>query len=426
MKKKIIISKLPILFKFILYISFIEIIVFFFLKLIGLQVFNMIPYLRLASLFFTFIFFYNRIFYNQNLLKISLKRNSENVLVLLWIIFTSIGFFIGILHRNPILYLTTDVMYICFGYILFRIFSSDEKLLNDLKQDLSLKQEAFFIKSSVILSIFAFVLSVDLPSFLVVFSLAYSLFLYNKKEHKLMFYCLIPFFLQLLTSNRALLIVFFLMIFFSFAQNRLSKRNLKTLLLLSVFLLIFSFFFLDDILKFIINYLPEKSTLKDRLAQIYLMLSKGKINWSSPAMLSLSQRIDEAKLVTVNWVSNPFNFLFGGGMGATIEGFAFKDEGVTNSALLGKSAIHNIHLLPFSLLFRYGLFGVIIFLLLIYNLLKYFFIIILSENSLIKTLIIFQFSWILYSIPAASYLWTCPLFWITLAYISNERKIKRS
>jgi hypothetical protein len=216
------------------------------------------------------------------------------------------------------------------------------------------------------------------------------------------------------------------MIFFSFAQNRLLKRNLKTLLLLSVFLLIFSFFFLDDILKFIINYLPEKSTLKDRLAQIYLMLSKGKINWSSPAMLSLSQRIDEAKLVTVNWVSNPFNFLFGGGMGATIEGFAFKDEGVTNSALLGKSAIHNIHLLPFSLLFRYGLFGVIIFLLLIYNLLKYFFIIILSENSLIKTLIIFQFSWILYSIPAASYLWTCPLFWITLAYISNERKIKRS
>jgi hypothetical protein len=157
-----------------------------------------------------------------------------------------------------------------------------------------------------------------------------------------------------------------------------------------------------------------------------MLIFNGKANWNSPTMLSLAQRVQEAKLVFEYWTSSIYNFLFGGGMGATIQGFSFKDDGVANSALLGKSAIHNIHLLPFSLIFRYGVFGVFIFILLMKNVLNYFFKILLSQNSLFKTLIIFQFSWILYSIPAASYLWTCPLFWITLAYISNEKKTKHS
>ena len=123
---------------------------------------------------------------------------------------------------------------------------------------------------------------------------------------------------------------------------------------------------------------------------------------------------------------NPFNFLFGGGMGATIEGFSFKDSGIADSALLGKTAIHNIHLLPFSLIFRYGVIGIGLFFMLVYNLFKYLFRIILWESSLFKTLIVFQFCWILYSFPAASYLWTCPLFWITLAYVSNEKRINFS
>jgi hypothetical protein len=155
-------------------------------------------------------------------------------------------------------------------------------------------------------------------------------------------------------------------------------------------------------------------------------LLKGNVDWNSPSFLSLKQRIDEAKIVVQYWCSNPIHFLFGGGMGATVEGFGFKDTGVAGSALLGKSSIHNIHLLPFSLIFRHGILGIVLFIILIYNLIKYFFKIILSQKSLFKTVIVFQFCWILYSFPAASYLWTCPLFWITLAYISNEKRIKIS
>lgn len=425
---KLVLNKalLPILFEFILFISSIEFCFSFLFQFFGLQRFAMIPYLRLVVLFFSFSYLLkNRLISVKQFYKISIKSKSENVLVLLWIIFVFIGFFIGILQRNPILYLFTDVIYIFFGYFLYRIFSSNQILLQEISVDLTKKQENKFVILVFIFSIIGLLLKVELPPFLVVFSLAFSIYLYNKKEYKLMVLSVVPFLLQIITSNRALLIVFIIIIFFAFVQNKFSKQNIMTLLLLCLFLLIFSFFFLDDFLKLFIDFLPDNSTLKYRLAQIYFML-KGNVDWNSPSFLSLKQRIDEAEAVVKFWCSSPINFLFGGGMGATMEGFSFKDAGVTGSALLGKSSVHNIHLLPFSLIFRHGLLGIVLFCILIYNLVKYLFNIILSDKSLFKTLVVFQFCWILYSFPAASYLWTCPLFWITLAYISNEKKIKFS
>jgi hypothetical protein len=416
---------LPVLFEFILFISLVETGFFYFFKLLGLQQFQMIPYLRLISLLFTFLFFLKNKFYSKNFFKISLKANSENLLVLVWLSFTILGFFVGIVHRNSVLYLFTDMIYILFGYFLYRIFYSNQKLLDEIIVELTLPQEHYLVISILCLSVIAFVLNIDLPSFTVVFTLVYALYHYNRKNYGLMFLYSLPFFFQILKSNRALLLVFILVLFFAFVQKRFSKKNINDFLLIIVLFLLLCFFFLDDVLKVIISYFPENSTLKDRLVQVYLLL-KGNVDWNSPALLSLSQRLDEAKAVIAYWCLNPFNFLFGGGMGATIEGFSFKDIGVADSALLGKTAIHNIHLLPFALIFRYGVIGIGLFLILIYNLFKYLFIIILSKQSLFKTLIVFQFCWILYSFPAASYLWTCPLFWITLAYVSNEKRINFS
>ncbi|SHM88577.1 hypothetical protein SAMN05216269_10874 [Flavobacterium xinjiangense] len=418
-------TSLPVLFEFILFISLVETSFFYFFKLLGYRQFQMIPYLRLVSLFFTLLFFLKSKFYHKNFFKISLKANSENLLVLGWVSFTILGFLVGILHRNSILYLFTDMIYILFGYFLYRIFYNNQKLLDEITVELTLRQEHYFVIAILFFSVIAVFLSIDLPSFTIVFTLVYALYHYNKKNYGLMFLYVLPFFFQILKSNRALLLVFILVLFFAFVQKRFSKKNINDFLLLLVVFLLLCFFFLDDILKVIINYFPENSTLKGRLVQIYLLL-KGNADWNSPALLSLSQRIVEAKAVIIYWCLNPFNFLFGGGMGATIEGFSFKDSGIADSALLGKTAIHNIHLLPFSLIFRYGVIGIGLFFMLVYNLFKYLFRIILWESSLFKTLIVFQFCWILYSFPAASYLWTCPLFWITLAYVSNEKRINFS
>jgi hypothetical protein len=418
-------TELPTIFNYILYVSFIEICFSYIFRIIGLQVFQMIPYLRLVSVFSTFFFFNKGRYIKANIINVNIKNNLENKLVLIWLSFTIISFLIGVIKRNSIVYLFSDAIYIFFGYFLYRIFLTNESLISEIKT-INRNQEKKFIFFVVILSLIALFLKVDLPTFFIVFSISYSLYFFGKKKYLLTVCLLLPFLLQIVTSGRALLFIFLLFIFFSATQNKFSKKSINQFLTITVILLSTSLFFIVDVLNIIIDFLPQQgSTLKDRLVQIMLIF-EGKANWNSPNMLSLAQRFHEAKLVLEFWLKNPFNFLFGGGLGATIEGFAFKDVGVVNSALLGKASIHNIHLLPFSLIFRYGILGIYIFIHLLLISYNSFIKILLFKNTFFKALVFFQFSWILYSIPAASYLWTCPLFWITLAYLSNEKKIFNS
>lgn len=419
---KIIETKLPFYIKFIIFISIIEIIFSFLFYSLGFEMFQMVPYLRFVILLFSGLFFSNIILKNKHLFRFRVENNSENNLVLLWVSFTIVGFFIGIINKNPILYFITDLIYILFGYIIYRVFLTDERLIYEIKIGLNSKQEKKLIFYFLFIAVLAFLLKVESPSFLVIFSLVYTLYFFSLKKYKEMTICTLPFLLQVLTANRAILLVYIFIVFFYFTQNKFSKRNIINLLIFVLMILVFISFFIQDLLKIIISIIPENSNaLRDRLVQIYLIFS-GKANWNSASMLSLKQRIDEASIVISFWFSNPMNFFFGGGMGATMEGFTFKDAGVASSALLGKSAIHNIHLLPFSLIFRYGFFGLIIFINIIYNFLKYFIRIITNNKSQFTIIVCFQFCWILYSFPAASFLWTCPFFWITLAYISNEKK----
>ncbi len=426
MHKDITVSSLPVYIKFIIFISFIEIFFCFLFFKLGFKTFQMIPYLRFVILLFTGLFFLNLILKNKYLFSVRIENNSINILVLIWVLFTIIGIFIGIINTNPILYFITDLIYILFGYIIYRVFLTDKKLINEIKIGLNCKQENKLIFYFLFIMLVAIILRVESPSFLVIFSLVYSLYFFGLKKYKEMALCTLPFLFQVLTANRALLLVYIFIIFFYITQNKFSKKNITNLLIFVFILLILTSFFIQDLLKLIINILPENSNiLRDRLVQIYLIFS-GKANWNSASMLSLKQRIDEANIVISFWLSNPLNFLFGGGMGATMDGYAFKDSGVGDSALLGKSAIHNIHLLPFSLIFRYGFFGLVIFSNILYNFFKYFVRIITSNKTQFTIFVCFQFCWILYSMSAASYLWTCPFFWITLAYLSNEKKIFNS
>lgn len=419
-------TKLPIYIKFIIYISLIEIVFTFLFFKSGFETFQMIPYLRFVILLFSGLFFSNFILKNKHLFSVRIENNSENILMLLWVTFTIVGILIGVLNRNPILYFITDLIYVVFGYIIYRVFLTDTKLIYEIKIGLNGKQEKKLIYYFLFITILAFLLKVESPSFLVVFSLVYTLYFFGLRKYKEMALCSFPFLLQLLTANRALLLVYIFIMFFYFTQNKFSKKNIINLLIFVFILLVFMSFFIQDLLKVIISILPENSNkLRDRLVQIYLIFS-GKANWNSASMLSLKQRIDEAGIVISFWFSNPLNFFFGGGMGATMQGYTFKDAGVASSALLGKSAIHNVHLLPFSLIFRYGFFGLILFINILYNFSKYFIRIITNNKSQFTIIVCFQFCWILYSMPASSYLWTCPFFWITLAYLSNEKKIFNS
>jgi hypothetical protein len=415
---KLSIPKFPIFFQFILFISLIEILFFIILNNLGLQVFQLVPYLRIIVIFFTFLFILKKFKIPLSVFSLGLNKTSENKLMLFWLLITILSFIIGIIKINPILYLFTDFFYIIFGYFIFRLM----KIINKKKQifyKLNKRQAKYFIGIIIILTLFAAVLEVVLPSFLVIFTMCYGLYLFKEKEYKISFFYFIPFLAQILTANRALILVLVVIIFFAFTIQKISIRNVILFLLSSIVSIFVLFYFLEDILSLVIDTMKESSALKQRLVQLHSVFS-GKINWNTPAALSLKQRLVEINLVIDYWLSNFFNFIFGGGLGATLDGSTFKDKGVVVSAILGKGHVHNIHVLPFSILLRYGLLGLGLIFLLVDFLLKYFKIILFKNKEQLLPLYLFVFCWILYSIPAASYLWTTPLFWISLSINSDE------
>ncbi|WP_396141534.1 hypothetical protein [Flavobacterium sp.] len=410
--------KLPIFFEYIVFISFIEVFFFIILNNIGFQVFQLVPYLRIIVIFFTILYILRKVKIPLSTFSFSLDKTSENRLMFFWFLITIISFIIGLLKFNPILYLLTDFLYLIFGFFIFRLI----KIINKKKQffyKLNNKQAKYFIGIIIILTLFAAVLEVVLPSFLVIFTMCYGLYLLKEKEYKISFFYFIPFLAQIFTANRALILVLAVIIFFAFTIQKISIRNVILFLLSSIVSIFVLFYFLEDILSLVIDTMKESSALKQRLVQLHSVFS-GNINWNTPAALSLKQRLVEINLVIDYWLSNFFNFIFGGGLGATLDGSTFKDKGVVASAILGKGHVHNIHVLPFSILLRYGLLGLILIFLLVDFFLKYFKIILFKNKEQLLPLYLFVFCWILYSIPAASYLWTTPLFWISLSINSDE------
>jgi len=150
------------------------------------------------------------------------------------------------------------------------------------------------------------------------------------------------------------------------------------------------------------------------------IINKG-IDFKNPQHTSIAQRIVEAKVVVGLWLVDGFSFIFGCGLGSVIDGNLFIDLSVTKSALMGSKSIHNIHLLPFALIHKYGFFGVIIFFMLVVDLLNSFNNILKKNQNIVFVFwnLIFILIFV-YSLPAASFLWASPLFWISL---SMKRKI---
>jgi hypothetical protein len=415
---KISLTKLPIFFEFILFISYIEVVFFIILNNLGFQVFQLVPYLRIIVIFFTALFLIRKVKIPTAIFSISLNRTIENKLMLFWVLITAVSFVVGILKLNPFLYLFTDLFYIIFGYFIFSLI----RLINKKQQlfiKLNIKQAKYFIGIIIILTIFATILKIVLPSFLVIFTMCYGLYLFKEKEYKISFFYFIPFLAQILTANRALILVLVVIFFFSFTIQKISKRNVIVFFLTATLSLLVLFYFIEDILSLLINNMEESSKLKQRLVQLHSVFS-GNINWNTPSALSLKQRLVEINLVLDYWLSNFFNFIFGGGLGATLDGATFKDKGVIVSAILGRGHVHNIHVLPFSILLRYGFLGLLFIFLVIDLFLNYFKKLLFNNNKHLLPLYLFVFCWIIYSIPAASYLWTTPLFWISLSINSDE------
>lgn len=383
-------------------------------ELFGISGFAAIPYYRLSNIVFTFLYFLPEILLKNLTVKNTNTIFLEDLLVSLWFGFTCIELLYGILLSNPLIYLVADFVYIAFGALLYIIITNIVKIKVDYNT---------INKYGTVLVILSYVIipfSLEVPPILFIFLIGLSYFYLIEKRYIKSIITLIPFFLEVSSSNRALLLVFIVMLllYFIYKLSIHFKKIDRIIIVTLVLILLLTTY--QEIIILSLNLFPENSEIYFRLSQMLDIINEG-IDYSSPYHISVSQRLTEARMVISLWTENIFSFIFGSGLGGVIDGKYFIDKAVTNSALLGERSIHNIHILPFSIIHKYGLFGIIIIVLLILNLFKSIKKCIdHSTNNILNFWNILFILLLIYSIPAASFLWTSTLFWITLALKRNK------
>lgn len=379
--------------------------------------FSLTPYMRLGLIFFTILFF------SIDILKITIPRklktskiSYKNIFVFGWFIFAFISIFIGVLNKNPSLYVATDFIYIFLGTLLFYI--TERRNNND---EITNRFFIFFSRILIVLSLVCFCANFNTPSLLLILMVILIYINILKKRVLEAFFLLIPYFILVVSTNRSQLIIFFLMIFILFIKKFRNYFTIKIVVFIGLSIVILVFILKHQVLDSILFFVNPKSNMGYRINQIAVILNEG-IDYSNPFFISISQRIIESQVVVTYWTENIVTFLFGLGSGATIDGSKFYNDGsVLNSALLGANKIHNIHLLPFALVFRYGVVGLLLFCLLLLMVYKSF-IKVLNENNDISKIFwnLFLVFWFFFSIPAASFLWSMPVFWLSLSMVKKE------
>ncbi|MGK2915985.1 MAG: hypothetical protein ACSLE5_16305 [Porticoccaceae bacterium] len=185
----------------------------------------------------------------------------------------------------------------------------------------------------------------------------------------------------------------------------------------------------------LIPNLQGDSALLGRLRETYtaadILLAGGDL---TDVPIAIYQRIYEATLITDKIIHHPSSWIttvFGQGFGALLDMGHSDDESVTGSAALGSSMVHNIHFLPYMILYRFGLVGVAVAMYFSYVLLgkSWFF---LSQNRSravpleVRRISAFQLAsliyacgWLMYSTFASATLIDSPFLFISLGVVST-------
>ncbi|WP_157804932.1 hypothetical protein [Confluentibacter lentus] len=403
-------------YRFIVFFLFFELIFTYALSFSNMHAFSLVPFKRIGTILFCFVFFIND-FLN---LKIKISRISRifkvDFLMLFWFVISCTALIIGLFNKNPLLYIITDSVYVFFGSILFYIVRSrpiDTVNLNN----------SFFNKISnvlIIISVLYLFFGLELSSVLMVVMVVLLYINLLKKNYLYAILISIPYFLIVVSSNRTQVIVLFIMILILILRSSRKYFSIKSVVLFAFALSIFLFLIKVQILEGLLTFINPSSNIGYRINQVLIIFKYG-IDYSNPFFTSITQRLLEAQAVLTFWTQDIFSFFFGAGSGGVINGAVFyKDASVLGSALLGSEKVHNIHLLPFALIFRYGIFGLILLVNILIMTYKSF-VLVLNEKEDFQKIFcnLFFVFWVIYSMPAASFLWTMPLFWILYGCLNN-------
>ena len=172
-------------------------------------------------------------------------------------------------------------------------------------------------------------------------------------------------------GNRSFLlsVIISLAVIYSISTGRTSRTRILRLVAAISAITIVAFSIMS-----VLPLLPNDSAIVARLREVQVtfeLFVSG--NDSSTFPIAIRQRLYEAEVVSDNVLwhpDSPIITLFGHGFGALMDMTGSDDGSVTGSAVLGASAVHNIHFLPYMILYRFGLVGVAFAIYLLYDLIR--------------------------------------------------------
>lgn len=360
---------------------------------VGLKGFALAPYqnggVALAVFFFLITLIVSRSLDLRNFSLVISRRDIFTTLYLSMIIFSA--FVIGLASRNSLSYIVSSTIY-GMNMLMFAI----------LFPTMHVSEEAF----ERVLRICAFVVAVLLligfggSQQTSLFLLAgFSALLFRGSSRKLLLILAVPILMQFLSQNRATLLAFGLMLFLAAMVHR---RSLSVLLLIALGFGLFGFLLVADIKVFV----EPGSNIYRRLLEIQELM-RGTTNIED--IVALEQRLYEIRIVnSMMSQANALVVLLGNGFGVTIDMTSSGDASVTTSAMLGASAVHNIHSLYHALYLRYGLFGLVGFGLLVLAMIRNVFwgMKLRRVSSVTVLAILYPIGRVITALPASNYIFT--------------------
>ncbi|WP_418358572.1 hypothetical protein ACNH6B_06670 [Shewanella basaltis] len=396
--------------KLVLMLYFIShLVAVFFVNLLGFTGFSSTPYIRLFFGLVLIVYFY---IFIQNANYQLVIFNDFYMFFRVYVLLGFIWFIIGFSNFN--FYFVTDFVYYVIFVLSFFVCAHLLTVDSYFESDLWL----FICKLASFSSVFCVVmkvLGVNPPGtiLLFIFVVFITIFFTKSNDNVEKYFWIITFSLLALVTvlNRAFylqaILVFIVASFIRF--NVYDYFKYFSFMFLSIVILYFSFDFISE-------YIIAGTQLERRISETINIFHSG---ISEEISIPMLQRLYEVQLVTEKFIESPWMLAFGFGFGPVLDMSSSIDASLKGSQLMGAEMTHNIHFLHASLLYRYGVLGVLVYLYMLLKVSRYILFIKKDfyENSLILFSALYILSAFVFSISASSTIYVDPVLPISLAIL---------
>lgn len=275
-------------------------------------------------------------------------RSLPHVYFMTQLILSAGALLVSMKNNNPAIYIATDIAYAAFEFLIFSVGFSYWRRA-DAGSIYRGIHGAFFVNAILASVLLILGLPIPAPVNVLLITALFSAAVHEKGLIRVKSLALsgLPLLADFANLNRASLMALFVAFMLAALVTR-KGSVVRVVRVLALLLLVAA-----GTVAVLFSGLLSGTRLSGRFDQIEAVVNGGSIR----NQVSLYERIYEAREVVHETFDSVPEILVGNGPGATLNLSEAPDQAVRKAALLGGGKVHNVHILPFAVLFRSGVIG---------------------------------------------------------------------